>query len=144
MVQTISADAFSAASPAAVFELLRDPTTWSAWSTREVTADKPGHDDEYGIGSTRKQVRGRVTGFDEVVELVSDRRFGYVHLHGLPVRDYRAGVDLEPAAGGTKIHWQATFRPKTPGTGWLLRIGLRKFLQELTDNLASYAARTTA
>lgn len=76
--------------------------------------------------------------------VVSDRRFGYVHLRGLPVRDYRADVDLEPAAGGTRIHWQATFRPKTPGTGWLLRIGLRKFLQELTDNLASYAARTAA
>jgi hypothetical protein len=141
MVQIISADAFSAAPPAAVYELLRDPTSWSAWSSMDVTADKPGRDDVYGVGSTRKQVRGRVTGFDEVVELVNERRFGYVHLRGLPVRDYRAAVDLEPADGGTKIHWQATFRPKTPGTGWLLRISLRKFLQELTDDLATYAAR---
>jgi hypothetical protein len=110
----------------------------------DVTPDKPGSDDVYGVGSTRKQVRGRVTGFDEVVELVPDRRFSYVHLHGLPVRDYRGDVDLEAADGGTQIHWHATFRPKTPGTGWLLKIGIRKFLQGTADALASHAATTLA
>lgn len=106
----------------------------------DVTPDQPGADDAYGVGSTRKQVRGRVTGYDEVVELVSGRRFSYLHLRGLPVRDYRADVDLEPVDGGTRIHWAAAFRPKTPGTGWLLRIGLRKFLQQTADGLAVYAS----
>lgn len=141
MVHTIAVDAFTAAPPSTVYGLLKDPTTWSAWSSMdEVVADQPGVDDVHGIGSIRKQVRGRVTGYDEVVELVSDRRFGYVHLRGLPVRDYRGNVDLEPADGGTRIHWAVTFRPKTPGTGWLLRLGVRKFLQQAADGLATHAA----
>src|SRR5947208_2061087 len=56
MVQKISVDAISAAPPATVYELLRDPTTWSAWSSMDVTPDRPGTDDAYGVGSTRKQV----------------------------------------------------------------------------------------
>ncbi|HJQ41891.1 MAG TPA: SRPBCC family protein [Jatrophihabitantaceae bacterium] len=141
----ILVEAVSAAPPAVVYELLRDPTTWTAWSSMdEVTPDRPGRDDPYGVGSTRKQTRGRVVGYDEVVELVAGRRFSYVHLRGLPVRDYRADVDLEAAGGGTKIHWAVTFRPKTPGTGWLLRIGVRKFLQETARGLADYASAAVA
>ena len=34
---------------------------------------------------------------------------------GLPVRDYRADVDLEPNAEGTRIRWHVSFSPKVPG-----------------------------
>jgi hypothetical protein len=106
----------------------------------DVVLDVPGTDDPNGVGSVRRLTRGRVVGFDKVVELVADRRFSYQHLRGLPVRDYRADVDLEPVDGGTRIHWHATFRSKTPGTGWLLRITLGRFLREITDGLAAHAA----
>lgn len=141
MVQRITATAITDAPPHTVYELLRNPQTWTAWSTMDdVVLEKPAVGEPNGVGSVRRLTRGRVIGFDEVAELVPDRRFGYVHLRGLPVRDYRADVDLEPVEGGTRIHWHATFRRKTPGTGWLLRITLGKFLREITQGLAIHAA----
>jgi hypothetical protein len=39
----------------------------------------------------------------------------YELLSGLPIRDYRAGVTLAPAAeGGTAIRWRSSFRPGFP------------------------------
>ena len=123
-----------------VYALLKDPRTWTAWSPMDKSGpDKPGPDDPNGVGSTRAFTKGHVTGVDRVVELVPNRRYSYEHLHGLPVRNYRADVDLADIKGGIRITWQASFKPKVPGTGWLLRRGLRKFLQQMADGLASYA-----
>jgi hypothetical protein len=104
--------------------------------------DQPAADDPNGVGSTRTFTKGRVRGIDRVVELIPDRRFSYVHLHGLPLRDYRGDVDLEPVPDGTRIVWQASFRPKLPGTGWFWRIGIRRFLQQMADGLAASPVAT--
>ena len=40
-------------------------------------------------------------------------------LSGVPVRDYRADIDIAPEGAGTMIRWRATFTPKIPGTGAL-------------------------
>ena len=77
---------------------------------------------------------------DQVAELVADRRFGYRHLAGLPVRDYRATIDLDPDDGGTRIRWQVSFLPRLPGTGRLLRRGVRQFIDGCARGLAAYAA----
>ena len=140
MVQRIAAEAVTRAPATLVFGLLKDPLTWTAWSPMDKSGpDKPGPDEPNGVGSTRAFTKGRVNGIDRVVELVPNRRFSYVHVQGLPVRDYRGDVDLEDIRGGIRITWQATFKPKVPGTGWLMRRGLRKFLQQMVDGLASYA-----
>lgn len=145
MVQKARATATSTAPPEVVYELLLDPTTWTAWSTmHEVRLEVPGRDEPYGVGSVRALDRGRVHGLDEVVELVPGKRFGYRHVRGLPVRDYRADVDLEPIAGGTRITWSATFRPRYVGTGWILRSGVRRLLAAMTTGLAEHAATRTA
>jgi hypothetical protein len=138
MVHRILATATSTAPAEQLFELLRDPTTWPAWSTMDgAAAAEPGADGPYGIGSTRTYRRGRVRGLDRVDELVPGRRFGYAHLHGLPVRDYRGTVHLEPFDGGTRITWQASFRPAVRGTGWFWRLALQRFLQQMARDLAS-------
>jgi carbon monoxide dehydrogenase subunit G len=140
MVQTAAASATSAAPPDAIFELLKDPTTWPSWSGMD-TAElhRPGEDEPYGVGSIRALTRGRVHGFDEVVELVPGKRFSYLHLRGLPVRDYRGDVDLEPAGTGTRITWRVSFRPRYPGTGWIWRIGVRRMLRQTVAGLAGHA-----
>jgi hypothetical protein len=141
MVQTVEATATSAAPPHAIYELLKDPTTWPAWSgMASAELHRPGPDEPYGVGSVRALTRGRVHGLDEVVELVPGKRFSYVHVRGLPLRDYRGVVDLEPADGGTRITWRASFRPKYPGTGWVWRRGLQGMLRELVAGLATHAA----
>jgi hypothetical protein len=131
----------STASPDAVFALLADGNTWPSWSPIEsFELERAGDPPPEGVGAIRMFRRGRTTGRDQIVEIVPGRRFGYVSLSGLPVRDYRAHIDLDPEGAGTTIRWQASFAPKVPGTGWLLERGLRRFLCECAAGVAAYAA----
>lgn len=142
MVQTIEGTARSTATPDVLYALLKDPTSWPAWSPMDAAElDQPGTDEPLGVGSVRALTRGRVHGFDQVVELVPGKRFSYQHLRGLPVRDYRADVDLVRVPDGTEISWRATFRPKYPGTGWFWRIALGRMVQQLASGLAAHAER---
>jgi Polyketide cyclase / dehydrase and lipid transport len=136
----VSASATSAAAAAAVYALLVDVGSWPTWSGMEAAElETPGEEEPHGVGSVRALSRGRFRGRDTVVELVPDRRFGYTH-EGLPVRDYRAVVDLEPVPEGTRITWTSTFRPKYPGTGWIWRLGIRRMLGQMAAGLAEHAA----
>jgi Polyketide cyclase / dehydrase and lipid transport len=124
-----------------VFSLLVDGTTWPNWSPIEAfELERTGDPPPEGVGAIRVFRRGRTTGRDEIVEVVPDRRLGYRSLSGLPVRDYRAQVDLEPDGDGTTIRWEPSFTPKVAGTGRLLERGLRRFLCECAAGLAAYAA----
>jgi uncharacterized protein YndB with AHSA1/START domain len=140
--QRIEHHATTTADPATVYALLRDGATWPEWSPIEsFELEREGAGEREGIGAVRVFRAGRVTGRDEIAELVPDRRLAYRHTSSLPVRDYVGEVDLEPRGDGTAIRWVATFRPKIPGTGALLRRGLDGFLAGMTDGLA---ARATA
>jgi Polyketide cyclase / dehydrase and lipid transport len=138
----IEVTAHSHAGPAALFALLADGTTWPSWSPIEsFELERPGDPPPEGPGAIRIFRRGRTVGRDQIVEVVPGRRFGYVSLSGLPVRDYRAHIDLEPDGDGTTIRWQASFAPKVVGTGWLLERGLRRFLDECVQGLAEHSAQ---
>jgi len=142
MVQNIRVEATTTAPPSTVFALLKDPATWATWSAMDsAEVATPGPGEPLGVGSVRLHVRGRTRGYDEIVELVPDRRFSYVHLRPLPVRDYRGDVDLEPVGEGTRIVWSVQFRPKYPGTGWVWRAGIRRMLASMIAGLAEHAAR---
>jgi hypothetical protein len=131
----------SAAAPEDVFALLVDGNTWPHWSPIEsFELERAGDPPPEGVGAIRVFRRGKTIGRDEIVEIVPARRFGYVSLSGLPVRDYRAHIDLEPDDDGTTIRWQASFAPKVVGTGWLLERGLRRFLCECAAGVAARAA----
>ena len=130
----------SAAPPAAVFALLVDGETWPRWSPIEAfELERSGDPPPEGVGAIRVFRRGRTTGRDEIVEVVPGRRLSYRSLSGLPVRDYRAHVDLEADDDGTAIRWQASFSPKVPGTGRLLERGLKRFLEQCARGLAEHA-----
>ena len=132
----------SRATPEVVFALLADGETWPDWSPIEAfRLERPGDPPPEGVGAIRVFRRGRTTGRDQLVEVVPGRRLGYVSLSGLPVRDYRARVDLQATPEGTGIIWRASFHPTVPGTGRLLERGLRRFLQQCADGLAEHAAR---
>jgi hypothetical protein len=137
----VEVTARSQATPDAVFSLLVDGSTWPEWSPIEsFELERAGEPPPEGPGAVRVFRRGRTTGRDQIVDVAPDQRFGYVSLSGLPVRDYRAEVELLFTAGGTDIHWRASFFPKVPGTGWLLERGLRRFLGECAGGLAAHAA----
>jgi hypothetical protein len=143
--QRIEHRATTTAAPATVYALLRDGAGWPSWSPIEsFELERPGADEPEGVGAVRVFRSGRITGRDEIVELVPDRRFSYRHTSNLPIRNYRADVDLEPASGGTAIRWVSSFDPKVPGTGRLLRRGLDGFVAQLTQGLADRATAVAA
>lgn len=140
--QHIDVTATSAAAPDAVFALLADGATWPAWSpigSFELERPAPGGDE--GVGAIRVFRTGRTTSREEIVELVPDQRLSYILLSGLAIHDYRANVDLSPAAGGgTTIRWQSSFAAKLPGTGRLYRFALGRFIGRCATGLAAAAS----
>jgi hypothetical protein len=139
--QRIEHTATTTADPATVYALLRDGATWPTWSPIDSFAlERPGAQEPEGVGAVRLFRGGRVVGHDTITELVPDRRFSYTHTSNLPVRDYRADVDLEPDGEGTAIRWVSTFDPRWPGTGRLMRRALDGFIAKLTEGLAEHAA----
>ena len=75
-----------------------------------------------------------------VVRYDEPTHYSYVLLSGLPVKDYRGDVTLEPVDGGTRITWRSTFQPKVPLTGWLWRRALHRFVGEIVAALVNHHA----
>jgi len=133
--------ATTTAHPSAVYALLREGATWPTWGPLDsFELERPGAGEPEGLGAVRIFRSGRVTGRDTIAELVQDRRFSYTHVSNLPMKNYRADVDLEPAGDGTRIRWVSAFDPKLPGTGALLRRGLDGFVSKLANGLAEHAS----
>jgi len=138
----IHVTAHTPATAAVVYALLAEGASWPSWSPIDsVELETPGDPPPEGIGAIRVNRRGRTTGRDQILELVPNRRIAYATLSGLPIRDYVGEVDLEPApGGGTTIRWHSSFLPKPRGTGRIMQLGLRRFLQQTANGLAEYAA----
>jgi len=139
--QHVDVTATSAAEPAAVYALLRDGATWPTWSPLgSFELDRAGAAGKEGLGAVRVFRTGRITNREEIVELVPDQRLSYVLLSGLGIRGYRADIDLTPVEGGTTIRWRSSFTARVPGTGWLYRRSLTRFITQCANGLAEHAA----
>jgi hypothetical protein len=138
--QTISTRAWSHAKPSTIYALLRDGATWPTWSPLDsFELRSEGETGGESLGAIRVFHTGRHHSVERIVALEPDRRFGYALVSGLPVRNYRADVDLTARDGGTEIHWHSAFDAKVPGTGAIIRRSLRRFIQQCVDGLAAYA-----
>ncbi len=134
----------SPAQPAAVFALLLRAGTWPSWSPIDSAEIEGGGDPGalQQVGDTRVFRTGRAFSRERVVELVSDRRFGYETVGG-PFRSYRGTVDLAQAPqGGTHISWSAVFTPRLPLSGRFWQWYLTRFMQRMADGLATAAPRS--
>jgi hypothetical protein len=149
MVQRIETSAVSTADPQTIYDLLVDGATWPTWSplesfelVRPSPEPPPGasHGRGEGLGAIRIFRTGRTASREEIVEVVPARRLSYALLSGLPLTGYRADVDLTPVAGGTRVEWCSSFSARVPGTGWIYRWALGKFIQRCVDGLAAHAA----
>lgn len=133
--QEIDISAEAPASPDVVFALLGDSTTWPDWTPIDrAEIIEPNSPD--GTGEIRVFKTGRITVREQIVERVPDQCLSYVLLAGLPLKNYRAEIDLEPTAAGTRIRWHTTFDAKVPGTGWIYRTALEKATRQFVDGLA--------
>ncbi len=141
-LQVIDHTATSGADPAPVYALLADGSTWPEWSPLGAfTLLETGVGTPEGPGALRLFTTGRHRSRERVVECRPGEVFSYVLESGLPLRDYRAVITLTPSAAGTSINWHSTFRPKVPGSGWLYRRELSKFIKQTVDGLAVAADR---
>lgn len=144
-MQTINATARSAAPPEAVWALLAEVETWPRWADfASAELEEPGNPDRRGVGAVRRFRRGRYTTRERVTTFEPPRRLGYELLSGIPIRDYRAEVTLEPAADGTLITWRSTFRRRFPVPAGLVRRGLQTFITDTVERLARAAEGSEA
>ncbi|WP_329044633.1 SRPBCC family protein [Amycolatopsis sp. NBC_01488] len=140
MVQRISVRGVTSADADTVYALLRDGASWPRWSPLgSFELVRAGEGEPEGLGALRLFRTGGIRSYEEIVALEPGRRFGYALDHGLPLRDYVAYVDLSPADGGTEIHWHSTFTAKIPGTGWLYRRFLTRFIGQVVAGLVDAA-----
>lgn len=136
--QEIDIHGTTTATPAAVWALLDDSSSWPAWTPIESCEIERARGE--GVTEIRRFKTGRVRVREEIVERDPERRLTYALLSGLAVREYRAEIDLKPIADGTAIRWHTTFAPKVPATGWIYRRALEKATREFVDGLAARAA----
>ena len=135
----------SAAPPEVVWRLLVDATAWSRWSRiPNAEREREGTPPPDGVGSIRRLGPPGFASREEVVAFEPVRHFAYILLSGLPVRDYRADVELSPDGDGTLITWRARVTPKWRGTGVLLEQFLRGTLTSFARGLARHAAAATS
>jgi hypothetical protein len=140
-MKEIDQQAWSAAGPDTVYELLSHGATWPTWSgIGSFELEQPGVGGAEGLDAIRVFRTGRTTSRERLVELIPGRRLSYALLSGLPLRDYRADVDLTPSDGGTLIRWHSTFMPQRRGTGWAYRWTLSVFIRRCVRGLAQHAA----
>ncbi len=143
-LQVIDQTATTGADPASVYALLADGSTWPQWSPIDAfTLLEAGAGSPEGLGAVRLFTTGRHRSRERVVECRPGEVFSYALESGLPLRDYTAVVTLTRAPGGTSITWHSTFRPKVPGSGWLYRRELGKFIKQSVEGLAAAADRAT-
>jgi uncharacterized protein YndB with AHSA1/START domain len=142
MNQVVHVTGTSSASAEQVFRVLADTERWPEWtpfSRGQLEERAPGPDPN-GVGALRRFQKGRTTSRERVVAYEPGRRLAYELVTGLPLRGYHSEVTLTPVATGTEITWHSTFRPKVPGTGWIYRMALQKFIGGLVPSLAQRAA----
>ena len=140
-MRQIDISARSAAPVERVWALLADARGWPQWAPFDTAElEREGSPLPDGVGAIRRFTYGKTVVRECIVAFEAPHWLAYQLLAGLPVRDYRADVTLQPTAGGgTAIRWQARFEPLVPGMGWLVRRRLEPFLGDVAQRLARRA-----
>jgi hypothetical protein len=129
-MKTIEAVATTTGSPAAVWALLDDASSWERWGTWskvEVEGGGPQRPD-----AVRSLVKTPFRLRELITEWVPGERMAYELLDGMRVRGYRATVTLEEAAqGGAVIRWRSTYDRAGPFTALVLRLAVRDACKRL-------------
>jgi hypothetical protein len=128
-----------------IWPLIGEAARWKewAWMTRTFLL-RPGETDPEGVGALRRFALGPGGSKEEVVVWEPPHHLGYVAVAGLPVRRYRADVELRGDGEGTAITWRGTFDEMIPGTGALMRVILGRMTHGFAVRVARYAERPGA
>jgi hypothetical protein len=134
--------AHSAAPPEEVFALLADALSWPRWSfVPRASLEREGVPTADGVGAIRRFGTRFLGSREQVAAYEPPYHFAYTMLSGMPVKGYRADVELQRTASGTALLWRARFDTMIPGTGPLLRLVLRLIVHRLARDLTRNAGR---
>jgi len=128
------------ASASRIFQLLYDGPSWPRWSKfTKFRLEKKGISERLGIGAIRVMSTRISRVREQIIDAEPDTRFSYTLLSGLPLKDYRADVELTAFGENTRIVWRARFRPQFWGTGWFWRMIIQFVIRDTMTGLVSAA-----
>ena len=145
----VEAEQSAQAAPGIIWALISDVTTyprWGPWS--EARYQRPGDTSPRGPGavywlrSSRRYGLRYPVSVEQILDAEQGRHLAYAVIDGIPVRNYRADITLEPAAGGTRIHWAASWDRTLAGR--LVHRSLRKLYPQIVARLAAEAEKEAA
>ena len=134
------ASAHSTAPAEVIWPLIGEAARWKEWSwMTSTTLLREGDPPPDGVGALRRFAFGPGGSKEEVVAWDPPRHLGYVATKGLPVRHYRADVDLRDDGTGTVVTWRCSVEPLVPGTGAALRFALARMVRGFARRVCRYA-----
>lgn len=141
---TISARAHASTDPQAVWALLEDMNRyrdWGPWSESDYVQQPAAS--PHGPGAVRRlrYRKRRTVTIELVVEMHAGRCLVYEVISGLPVRHYRATVELTPNGNGTGVEWSASFNRTLRGR--IVRGTLQRVYEEVVNRLVAAAEATS-
>jgi hypothetical protein len=135
----VEAKASSSAPREKVWEVVADVPRWADWGPwNSSTFEREGTPPPGGVGAVRLLKRFAMTLREELTDYEPPGRMTYKLLSGLPLRDYRAEVNVSDADGGSELHWRSQF-DALPGVGGLYRWQLQKAFEDITERVARAA-----
>jgi len=145
----VEAEQTTRAAPEFVWALVSDVMTYPRWGPwREAGYQRPGDTSprgtgaEYWLRSSRRYGLSYPVSVERVLDVQQGRHLAYTVIGGIPVRNYRADITLEPAAGGTRIRWAASWDRTMSGR--LVHRSLRKLYPQIVASLAAEAEKEAA
>ena len=145
----VEAEQTTRAAPEFVWALVSDVMTYPRWGPwREAGYQRPGDTSprgtgaEYWLRSSHRYGLSYPVTVEKVLDAERGRHLAYAVIGGIPVRNYRADITLEPSAGGTRIHWAASWDRTLAGR--LVHRSLRKLYPQIVARLAAEAEKEAA
>ena len=144
----VEAERTARAAPEIVWALVSDVMTYPRWGPwREAGYRRPGDTSPRGPGavywlrSSRRYGLRHPVSVEKILDASHGQHLAYTEIGGIPVRNYRADITLEPAACVTRIRCAASWDRTLAGR--LAHRALCKVYPQAVDSLAA-AAETAA
>ena len=100
----------------------------------------PGEDpaEPNGVGAVRRIRQGPVR-FEETVTVFEPAYLlGYRVSKGSPIKAHQGLIRLVPITHGCRVDYRINFKPKLPGTGWLLKQIIERDIKAALDTLSAW------
>ena len=140
---SVEAEAVTRATRELVWSMVSDASAYARWGPWDASGEEtPDGCGGQGVGSVRWMTSGRTRTVERILEMEPAHRLVYTVVRGIPVRNYRAEVVLDPLDSGTAIRWTATWDRTLLGR--IVHRRLATFYPEMVNQLAASVDAATA